>query len=283
MKRPAAKKPARAPKLWRVKRAGKEIGAYHVTVGGVRVNLGTQDAGRALERRALAVKGRRSFRSDVEGAADDIIAKLNVAAHEQGGAAPSGAHTPAAVGSTPAPATVGPPDVAGSGGASPPDDSAPAAVTDPAAASGDWHANLDAAVAASAPADSGAPPAQADPEITDQQLAELGVDAQMWAARQYARTKVYKAFEAPPVPDAARAHLVAEWKKIVAYGGVANMLPPWVMGLAVPAITIITTTVVTAQAYAELAAQQAKAAGVTPGNSDAAAAPAPEASAGATA
>jgi hypothetical protein len=265
VKRAPAKRrvpPKEMPKLWRVSRAGKQIGAYHVTVGGVRVNLGTQDATLALERRKAAVKGRRGFLSDVDGAADDLVAALHVAAHEQGGAAPSGAHTPAAVGSTPTPATGGGGGGA-IGGASDADhvaaSPAPAAAADNHAA-GDWHANLDAAVAA-ANVPSDAPPPAAPPEVSDEELAGLGVELQIWIAAARARQKVYRGFQTPTITDEGRAPLVEQWKKIVSFAGVGAILPPWVTGLLIPAVTLVTATVAMAAGFAALAEEQRKAAG----------------------
>jgi hypothetical protein len=262
---PTKRVPARLPKLWRVKRAGKEIGAYHATVGGVRVNLGTQDAELALERRKAAVKGTRKFRSDVEGAADDIIAALETAPpNSGGGGAPVGEAADGPGSPVGAPANPAPP-----GGAPPPPQEVAAAA---APAGGDWHANLDAAVAAAnVPSDRPLPPPV--PEVSDDELAGLGVDFQAWTATQWAKQKVYRGFIRPPMPAEAKDPLAEQWKKIIAYAGVGAMLPPWVTGLLIPAVTLITATAALAAGFAVLAEEQRKAAGAAPVEQSPAAAP----------
>jgi hypothetical protein len=64
----------KAPKLWRRKKGGKHVGNWFVTIKDIPVNLGTKDADRALRHRSEALKGRRKFVDDVEGAADDTVA-----------------------------------------------------------------------------------------------------------------------------------------------------------------------------------------------------------------
>jgi hypothetical protein len=92
-------------------------------------------------------------------------------------------------------------------------------------------------------------------------LASLGVEFQLWIAKKRAQ-QVYKAFRAPTVDDEAKEPLAEQWKKIIAYAGVGAMLPPWVTGLLIPAVTLVTATAALASAYADLAADQKRAAGV---------------------
>lgn len=63
----------RAPKLFRRKKGGKQVGNWFVTVRDVPVNLGTKDAGLAMKRRGEALKGTRKFVDDVDVAADDTV------------------------------------------------------------------------------------------------------------------------------------------------------------------------------------------------------------------
>jgi hypothetical protein len=71
------------PKLWQRNIGGKLIGAFHVTIKGTRINLGTKDASEALKRRKLAMAGRRKFKDDIEGAAEATIAALDGTAGAQ--------------------------------------------------------------------------------------------------------------------------------------------------------------------------------------------------------
>lgn len=75
----AAKKRPHVPTLWKVKQQGKEIGNYRTTIKGERINLGTKDPDEARRRRALALKGERSFSDDTGavGAASAIVAALD--------------------------------------------------------------------------------------------------------------------------------------------------------------------------------------------------------------
>jgi hypothetical protein len=108
------------------------------------------------------------------------------------------------------------------------------------------------------PTDQTPPP---PPEVSDDELANLGVDFQIWTATQWAKQKVYRGLILPPVPDEMRAPLAEQWKKIIAYAGVGAMLPPWVTGLLIPAVTLITATMAMAGGFAMVAEDQRKAAG----------------------
>jgi hypothetical protein len=120
-------------------------------------------------------------------------------------------------------------------------------------------AGSSAAAAASAAAQPEPPPA---PTVSDEELAALAVDGQVWIAKQYAKHKVFEGFVAPPLPDDSRRTLIDQWKAIAAYTGVSAMLPPWVTGLAIPVAVLLTTTIAMAKGFAMLAAEQKKAAGV---------------------
>jgi hypothetical protein len=108
------------------------------------------------------------------------------------------------------------------------------------------------------PTDQPSPP---PPEVSDDDLAALGVDFQIWTATQYAKQNVYRGFVRPTVPDEARAPLAEQWKKIITYAGVGAMLPPWVTALLIPAVTLVTATAAMAAGFAMVAEDQRKAAG----------------------
>lgn len=250
------------PKLWRKRKrpGGAFVGSYYVKVAGDDVNLGTSDANEALERRKQAVKGKRKFRSDVEGAADELVATLHQAANDSGGgAAPLGeaaerAGSPLGAPTNPAPSVSAPPP--------PPELSPPPATPPPELPppAGDWHANLESAVAAAnVPAEQAEPPPP--PEVSDDELAKMAVGFQVWVAAEYARQKVYKGFLTPSLPEEARQPLTDEWKKIIAYAGVSAVLPPWVTQLLIPGVTLVIATTTFAAVFAEEAGKQKKAAG----------------------
>ncbi len=240
------------PKLWRVKRAKKAIGAFHVTWKGERINLATQDAAEALKRaREVVTKGRKKFRDDADGAAESLIAAVRDVPP-----------TPPPASTAPwAPVDFGPPapalpPIPNEAPPPPPPDMSGAP-----AASGEWHANLsDAAAAGSQQSDTPPPPVDIP---SDAELAEGGVKLQIWAAETYVRAKVYKGFQAPQIADEAKAALAAEWEKIIAFSGVGAMLPPWVPGLAIPILSLVAATKAMAEVFAEQATQQKAAAGGT--------------------
>src|SRR4029077_8940501 len=110
--------------IWRVKRGDPPvaIGACHVTIKGVRINLGTQDPDVARQRRREAMAGHRRFAPDASmrkpraaraatdsgstgGAAAHLLAALAGAAPMREGEAPGGPHPPSQSGSNPDPAT----------------------------------------------------------------------------------------------------------------------------------------------------------------------------------
>lgn len=89
------------PKLWRRKKGGHAVGNWFVTLKGEPINLGTKDAGQALTSRDDAIRGRRSFVSDVEAAADQLADPEDT----RGAVEHVGVHSPEKPGSTPGPAT----------------------------------------------------------------------------------------------------------------------------------------------------------------------------------
>lgn len=263
----------KTPSLQRTLRAGERIGAYYVWVKGKRVNLRTQDAIEAQKRARRAARGESRFAPDVsmarrpraaraavdgEGAADSLIAALT-------GRQPSTDYNPAAQSSPPPVAHDAPAADMGSQGDTPP-------VIEPEIVPPEDHAHpnpegwteavRDAAGAGGNSPETARAVPVVDPEIADAELAKLGVEAQLWIASTYAKQKVWKGFTPPTVPQEARDPLIEQWKKILAYCNVASVMPPWVFGLAVPAVTLITATTALAYAFAELAKEQKKQAGV---------------------
>jgi hypothetical protein len=242
--------PVKLPKLWRKRRrpGGAFGGSYYVKWNGDDINLGTSDANEALERRKQAVKGKRKFRSDVDQAADELVAALEQIPVSSPPPAPP-PELPPAPQLAPVPPELPPP--------APP----PAPPESPPPPAGDWHANLESAVAAANAAPSAEELPPPPPDVSDEELAALGVEGQIWVAAAWARHKVWKGFLTPPIPNEAKGPLAEQWKKIIAYAGVGAMLPPWVTGLLIPTVTLITATTALAAVFAEEAGKQKKAAG----------------------
>jgi hypothetical protein len=249
------------PKLWRVKRAGKAIGAWHITWKGERINLATQDAAEALKRTREAVKGKKKFRDDADGAAESLIAAVrDVPQRSDTGGVAGGGGDPASEQphSSPVVQLAAPPGLGAPPASEPP---SPTDSQPPPPASGEWHASLNDAAAASSQQDTPPPP---PPELpSDADLAKAGVGFQIWAAETYVRAKVYKGFQAPQIEEEAKEALAAEWEKIIKYAGVGAMMPAWVTALAVPAITIVAASKKMADVFTEQAEQQKAAAGET--------------------
>jgi hypothetical protein len=248
------------PRLWRRKRAdGREFGSYHVVIKKRRVNLRTSDAEKARRRRLEAWRGKKDFMDDVEAAAAVAVEAFDSAPADlfepRAQSAPT-LETPA----SPAPVVPPPPPVTPMPVPPPvpligllPDGYAP-----PGAAG--WQDDASAAAgAASAPE---MPLPTSPPEVSDEELAGLGVEGQLWFASMYARQKIWKGFQAPKFPEEAKAELAAPWKKLIAYANVGAILPAWVTGLVIPVVTIIASTAAMAGACAELAKEQKRAAGV---------------------
>jgi hypothetical protein len=243
------------PKLWRKKKGGRLAGNYFISIDGRDVNLGTSDANEAEKRRAAAVKNRRrNFPDELNelALADEQEAARVADESSQGGTVPGGAHNPDPGGATPPPATN-------------PAPAAPAALP-PMPSTSDAQAEAAATAAAAAETTGGpaAGDAPIDPDavqITNEDLAKLGIEAQVALAAWRARSRVYQGFIPPPLPPEARAPLTEQWQKIITYANLGAVLPPWVTGLVIPGVTLVTATVAMAAAYEAIAEEQRKAAG----------------------
>jgi hypothetical protein len=137
----------------------------------------------------------------------------------------------------------------------------PAAAPSPAAPplllTGEWtHAATGAAAEASAPADEPAPPPP--PAASNEQLAELLVDAELTLAEIYVQQTVYPGFTALPIAAAGREILAGSYKTMLDYGGAALALPPWVQGLLAPAVTVLVSTLAIVGGWREQARAQKK-------------------------
>lgn len=98
---------------------------------------------------------------------------------------------------------------------------------------------------------------QAAREQENLMVAELLTTMQFWVCGVYAAAKAkHPEFVAPEVPAPVRAIVAGSYKQMLDYGGAAILLPPWVMGLVVPAATAIATGVGCARAWADLAREQ---------------------------
>jgi hypothetical protein len=234
----------KVPQLWRVKRAGKSIGALHVTVKGVRVNLATQDATVGRERAKEAVRGRRKFTPDASmrrprasrvstGDAMDTTGAERLIAALEGGPPPQSAE----VGGVGIPAVADGAETPQARNAPPPPTEAQptSAATGPDAAG--WADDVHAAGSqtSTGSADAGADDAPAAPEVSDEVMADMAVNAQVWVAEKWAQFDVYDGFSA--------------------------VIPPWVTGLLIPSVVLVTTTFAMAKGFALIAEQQRKEAG----------------------
>jgi len=233
--------PKKTPKLWQRLIAGKRIGSWYVTVAGERINLNTKDATLALERRKEAVRGKREFSDDAEGAAGDTIAALD--------ARPFPMLLPAP---TPDPTSPQPP---------PP---TPIPVIEPEPIpqeprtdAGDWTADANDAATMGSPVSNGA----AEEPPSAEELAGLAVDLELWGAELYAKQTEWDRFVAPQLPAESKAELAKPWQKLIEYSGTAVMLPPWVTGLLIPGVTIVISTISLAKGFALAAREQKRAAG----------------------
>jgi hypothetical protein len=98
---------------------------------------------------------------------------------------------------------------------------------------------------------------QAARDAENLQLAELLTTVQFWACGMYAAAKAkYPEFVPPEVPPQGRQIVVGAYQQMLAYGGAAIQLPPWVMGLVMPAATVISVAVGVGRGYADLAREQ---------------------------
>jgi hypothetical protein len=260
----------KVPQLWRVKRAGKSIGALHVTVKGVRVNLATQDATVGRERAKEAVRGRRKFTPDASmrrprasrvstGDAMDTTGAERLIAALEGGPPPQSAE----VGGVGIPAVADGAETPQARNAPPPPTEAQptSAATGPDAAG--WADDVHAAGSqtSTGSADAGADDAPAAPEVSDEVMADMAVNAQVWVAEKWAQFDVYDGFIAPPLPDEGRHKLATQWKTLITYTGFSAVIPPWVTGLLIPSVVLVTTTFAMAKGFALIAEQQRKEAG----------------------
>jgi hypothetical protein len=242
------------PRLWRKKRGGKLYGAWLATIDGDDVSLQTKDAELARQRLPAALKGARNFQSDAAAAAaasEPGVEELGGAEAARVGEFPA---VPVAPPSSPAPVV---PDQV----IRPPLQLAAMPESEAQA-----EAEATAAAAQEVAGDGGFggadPPLPPPPEISNKELALLGVEAQLWVAQQYARSKVWKGYTAPQLPPEAKAPLAEQWEKIIAYSNLGAMLPPWVTGLVIPGVTIVVATASLGQVFAAHAAEQKRAAGV---------------------
>jgi hypothetical protein len=234
------------PKLWRKRRGkgGAFYGSWYATFDGTDVNLLTANAELARQRLVEALRGKRDgWKTDAELAADALEAEIS----------PTPVEEP-----PPAPLNQGPPP------APPiqPDAYHPPPRALPPVPEADARAEAEATNAAAAESGGGEDPLPPPPEVSDKELALLGVEAQLWVAQQYARNKVWKGYTAPQLPPEAKAPLAEQWEKILAYANIGARLPPWVTGVVIPGVMIVVATGALGQAFAEQAAEQKKAAGV---------------------
>lgn len=233
------------PKLWRVRRGGKPIGAWHVNVGGHRVNLRTKDAGEAEKRARKAARGVREFDDDAggESAAASILEGMGAGGGggaDDMGSSPAVETVPAPVAAPPMPptlpaaATDGPPAAAAA---------APSERHEVAPTEG-WADAL-AGAAAPAPAnDTSAPTATEVPSELVEQIITAGADLaiegqlmlQSWLIKKGAKVKT------APVPSDAKGREVgrAMWSAALRELMPKDLpLPVWVAApLMIAALTL---------------------------------------------
>jgi hypothetical protein len=196
----------RAPKLFRRKKAGKQVGNWFVTVRDVPVNLGTKDAGLAMKRRGDALKGTRNFVDDVDAAADDTVKAL---APVPPPLEPSTPETPPPIDAD----EVIPPPPGGSPGSEPHPEG--------------WAASVDAAAADDTPEADKPDPSVPKPgfhvTIEDvakilgmpaENLAPLAVEAQIKAVEWIGNLRGYELAKVPP-EDVGRVLLAAGYVPII--------------------------------------------------------------------
>jgi hypothetical protein len=236
------------PKLWRKNRGGKYYGSWLATLDGTDLSLNTRDAELARKRLAEALRGKRAWPSDAELAAAALEAEFEKPA-------PATEPPPVTPAAAPPPAAPIVPDAIEPPRALPPMLSSPEEARAEAEATNEAAAETGGACAGPLP-----PP----PEVSNKELALLGVEAQLWMAQQYARSKVWKGYTAPQLPAEVKAPLAEQWEKILTYANVGAMLPPWVTGLVIPGVTLVVATATLGQMFAEQAAQQKKAAAEKP-------------------
>lgn len=254
------------PELWQRTIAGKKIGAWHVTIKGRRINLRTKDFDAAKKRRREAMSGHRSFREDASmrpvRAAVAKFAGVNTdegAAGSDSVAALAGAPPPDSGGGSVTPPAEAPNgQTQGSVGPPPPEVVQAEPIPAAPSASG-WADDVQAAAGAPDPLSSAPTPEPA--QVSDEQLAKLAVDFEIWGAEYYAKQAVYPAFVAPIIPDEGKAKLAEPFVTLFRYLGAGAVLPPWVTGGLLPAVSIVVGAVSLGQAFAAMAAEQKRAAG----------------------
>lgn len=140
--------------------------------------------------------------------------------------------------------------------------SPPSAAPDqtPPPADGDWT-NVAAAAAADAsePIKPDVVNHAAEQEARDASNAEVAkviLGMQLWATEQLIKSKVWKGFVAPSMPEDARAAMAQPYKTMLDYGGAAIKLPPWVQGLVIPAATALFTAAAVSRMWADMAREQ---------------------------
>lgn len=226
---------------WRKLANGKKVLAcWYVTVDGRPVRLRTKDATVARQRARDALAGKWPPRE--EASADATVESFQIAAGVD-------AERPYEIPAAPVTPTESSP---ASGAAS---------AQTPVSPPSDW---TQAAAGASADASPPITPEVVNPgveqaarEQENLMVAELLTTVQFWVCGVYAAAKTkFPDFVPPEVPGGARAIVVGSYKQMLDYGGAAILLPPWVMGVAVPAATVIATGVGVARAWADLAREQ---------------------------
>jgi hypothetical protein len=217
----------------------------------------------ARERRKLAVKGHRKFSPDAstrkpraprprtdsadtnQGAAA-LIAALEGApppeVNDGGSAAPAAGEFQSRAAE---PAGAPPSTTAATTGAPPPEGWAD-----------DVHTAGEAGAAKAAAQAAEETPAEPPHMPSDDEIAGLAVDGQMWVSTEWARYKVFPDFQPPPLPEEGRNRLAAQWKPIIRYTGLSMLLPPWVTQLVIPGVILLTTTVAMAKGFAIMAEDQ---------------------------
>ncbi|HYD01787.1 MAG TPA: hypothetical protein VEB22_11225 [Phycisphaerales bacterium] len=225
----------RTPTLWRKRRGrgGKYTGNFYVSIKGRDINLGTQDGNEATKRLAEALRGRRTWPDDLDEAAAAVD-----------GPPPEPPPAAAAV-LPPAPASSAPPDPPRP--PVQPDQVLPPLL--PPMSSDEARAEAEAtnAAAAAGSEDGG----QADAgggipfgsEALDNMIengALLLVDWQLQLQAAVIRRRLKKEPGQIPEESPARKMAADAWKEQLRrwLPSTADLLPPWALALAIPALCI---------------------------------------------
>lgn len=210
----------RRPDVWRRNKDGKFY-SWYFRLNGEQINLRTKDANEARARARLARAGQ--WPPPVEGAAR-VTAKAFEFSPEP-----------------PLPPSQAPPP------------SPPAAEPIPEPVTGEWtHAASAAGAETAPPLDDPPEP----PQASSEELANALVEGQIWATGFYVQQKVWPDFVPPQIAPVGKAILVGAYKSMLDYGGNAIKLPPWVAGLVIPGLTVVTASVAMVQGFRELALEQ---------------------------